>query len=314
MKKNLKEIISAVLSVTMIVCICTASASTAKEKNLKVKPLILSGIAREKSDTNLPLETDKGPYSQNKSTVLNSKSKNILKAFNVNYNDIKSVEVIQNNELNKTEYRAKIGNASVDFDTDGNIVQFTNYKDISTVNTDNERKGGEPLPQEKYKLNSANDLRSIIDNIATANDLQGYKLVTCNNDLEGTWLLSWNKDLGNGITNPCDVAVATIDAKDGSVMVFDRSSITPNTTTPTVTKSEAIKLAQPVISKLGTTEKISAKLTVTRPNFYWEDGGPYKQADVARLAWEVTVGRNTAVIMVDAKTGEILGGDQSKGF
>jgi hypothetical protein len=279
--------------------------------NQNLKPKILSSIQRVKIDSNLPLEVDKGKSLKDKSSVLNSKSKQILKSFNVNSDYIKDVEIIQNNSLNKTVNRANIGNARVDFDEDGNIVEFINNEDISTVDKDKrDYKDNEPLQQVTYQLKSAKDLSSIIDTIVSVNDLQDYKLVDCSNGITGVWELTWNKDFGNGILNPYDVVSASIDAKDGSIMVFNRGTVTPNTVTPIVTKDQAIEFAQPIISKFKPT-KIDASLTVTRPNFYWEEGGPYKPADFVRLAWKVTLDNN-AIVMIDAETGEILGGSQTK--
>jgi hypothetical protein len=122
-------------------------------------------------------------------------------------------------------------------------------------------------------------------------------------------MIDWNKDLGNGITNPYDVIVVSINPKNDSVWMYTRNIVTPNTTVPIVTKNQAIKFAQPIISKFKNTKNIKVSLTVSMPNFYWEKGGPYKRADFARLAWKVSLSSG-ASIMVDAQTGEILGGDQ----
>lgn len=309
MKKPLRKVVSVVVGMTLLFTITVAA--DAKTSKLDLKPKILSSVTREKIDSNLPVEVDKGKYLKDKSSVLNSKSKQVLKSFNVNSDDIKDVEIIQSNTLDETVNRADIGNTQVDLDENGNIVEFKNNDDFSTKDKDKrDYKDNEPLQQVTYKLKSANDLSSIIDNIVSANDLQNYKLVDCNNDITGVWDLTWNKDLGNGILNPYDVVSASIDAKDGSVMEFTRNTVTPDTVTPTVTKDQAIEFAQSIISKFNP-QKIDASLTVTRPNFYWEEGGPYQSADFVRLAWKVTLDNN-AVIMVDAETGEILGGFQTK--
>lgn len=133
-------------------------------------------------------------------------------------------------------------------------------------------------------------------------------MVSCDNGIQGAWSLTWQKDLGNGIINPCDVVDVSVEAGDGSVIVYGRNAVMPNTTTPIVTKDEAVSFARPILSKFPY-KKADAALTVTRPNFYWEKGGPYKCADFARLAWKVSSDAG-ATVLVDAETGEILGGDQ----
>lgn len=309
MKNQFHKIVSVVLG--MIILFTIPVSADGQITQLNLKPKILSSIQREKIESDLPLEVYKGKYLKDKSSVLNSKSKQILKSFNVNIDDIKDIEIIQNNSLDKTVNRANIGNARVDFDEDGNMVEFINNDDISTVDKDKrDYKDNEPLQQVEYQLKSVEDLSSIIDNIGSINDLQNYKLVDCSNDITGVWQLTWNNDLGNGILNPYDVATASIDGKDGSVIIFTRNTVTPNTGTPIVTKNEAIEFAQPIISKFNS-KIIDASLTVTRPNFYWEGGGPYNSVDFVRLAWKVTLDKKK-IVMIDAETGEILGGSQTK--
>lgn len=323
LNKHKKAVLaSAAVCIILIWCLTAASCTvrpkqcmfadsgSVQSKGLSLKPKILTDYKRVK-DTGAPFEADLGRYNGGKSSLLNNKSKLILKSLGVDINKIDdNIEIYKDNSLNKIIYRAKIDNSQVDVDKDGNIAGFTNYNDFSTEGKnrhDYKNHENEPLPKVKYKLNSADDLKQIISNLTEINGLQGYKLDECNNDIEGAWQLVWHKDIGNGITNPNDVYTASIDARDGSVMIFGRNTVLPNTNTPIVTKDEAIKFAQPVINKFKDAKKIDAALTVTRPNFYWDTGGPYERADFARLAWEVKIDSN-ACAMVDAETGEILGG------
>ena len=56
------------------------------------------------------------------------------------------------------------------------------------------------------------------------------------------------------------------------------------------------------LSKINTN-----KLSVFKPNFFWETGGPYEDVNFIRLAWEIELVDNS-VIYIDAETGENLGG------
>ena len=129
---------------------------------------------------------------------------------------------------------------------------------------------------------------------------------------DSVWTLTWYKDCGNGLFNPYDNLTAFIDAKDGSFMTMGRNTMEPNTTNPIVTEQQAIEFAQPVVGRFSGVGQTTAKLTYFRPNFYWENNRDlYKDADFIRLAWEIKLD-DVAYIYVDALSGEILGGSDTK--
>jgi hypothetical protein len=280
-----------------------------------LKPSILTDVERQKMDGDELPEEKIGAYSGDESKVANDSARLILEAFNINYDTIKSIELIQNNNIDKKVIRVELDAAQIDFDENGDIVNLLNYEDRSIV--DQNRKDyktnqtpSTTAPVLQYK--SQESLNPIIEKMVSLNKLSGYELVSCDFNNYATWTLSWNKKLDNDIVNPYDVVVIMIDGTDGSVSIFARNSIVPNTTTPLVTKKDAIVSAKPVIEKLQK-EAIAdtdVTLAVFRPNFYWEDDGSYEPVEFIRLAWEIA-GKDF-LIYVDAETGEILGGDQYK--
>lgn len=136
-------------------------------------------------------------------------------------------------------------------------------------------------------------------------------MVERTNEIPAVWILTWNKRLAEGVLNPYDVITVTIDARDGSVMLMERNSVTPNETTPLLTEDDALLRAQSIQSQLGDPKVESVELTVFRPNYYWETtDSVYDEAEPVRMAWCV-VYEDACSVYVDAITGEILGGSQS---
>jgi hypothetical protein len=125
------------------------------------------------------------------------------------------------------------------------------------------------------------------------------------------------------LTNPCDYVLVDINAENGRVSTLYRFSgmYRPNSVEPLVSEGWAKAFAKPVIQEqtVFAYEQAKPKLRFVRPNFRWEEGGPYAEADVVRLAWSVEVlslgsvdgspGRPILTVWIDARTGEILGGE-----
>ncbi len=277
----------------------------------RLEPAVLSALPREALATEVVQDEVLQTYTGSVA-VMSVDSRNLLQETAVDCSMVKSVAVVQDNTFDRVVHRVELPAAQADFDMDGNLVQLTNYEDMSTVDKDRtEYDRTVPRPVVDYQLTEAADLTTIIENIEESCELDGYMLVTCDNSIEGVWNLTWHKDVGNGLLNPYDVAVATIDAKDGSLYLFTRNKREPNATTPLVTGAQARVLANPVINKLGADLPVETELTFFRPNYYWEEGGPFEPADFVRLAWKLTVDGSTFVY-VDAHTGEILGGDRTQ--
>jgi hypothetical protein len=299
-----------------------ASASLPAEPDLESP--FLADVPRQAFGDDLAAETKIGSYSGDVATLANDEAKALLAAFNIPYDvgGIRSADVIRNNFSGNVFNRVKTDHAEIDFDENGNLARFFNKDDFSTVDRDRRdyaTNQSPSVPPPVIVYDSEDSLKSIIDNFVSVNQLVDYEFNGCDFDNHKIWMLAWYKKSGNGPFNPYDGVFAMIDATDGSISSFARSrfsqdNVEPNAVTPLVTKEGALSFAEQISARLGENTIISAnntdtELTFFRPNFFWEDGGPYKPAGLVRLAWKVTVD-NDAIIYVDARTGEILGGDR----
>ena len=316
--KRKNKIVCGILIIILLTTIFSFDkVLSAQQSDLTNNVKILQNVERSKFAAKEELEINIQKYSKDKKELVNVQAEKALKLHNLSYEDISKsneINVVKDVMLNRTVNRVKTEKVQIDFDQEGNIVKLVNYEDISTV--DKDRKDYEedkPLETTvEYKLKTQDDIEYIINDIVNAYNLEGYKIVNCHNNLVGNWSVVWNKILFDDVVNAYDVVCVTIDAKDGSIMNFIRNSVIPETTNLVITKEQAISFAKPIIDKLDSSNNITATLTTFRPNFYWEENGPYEEADFIRLAWQVVVERNT-YIMIDAETGEILGGDQMLG-
>lgn len=284
----------------------SAGSSVRQVYTQKQKPKILTHYKRVKYKV-MPPETDLGKYKGKASAIMNKGAKSILLALGVNPKHISGARIIRDNDTDKIVYRTKIDGTQVDFDKKGNISSYTNNK--------SDTKSGKNV---KNKINSKKDFYNAIKKLSKVIDFHGYKESYFSN-MAGYFSASWNKDIGNGVLNPYDVICVCVRATDGCIWLYGRNTITPNATVPIVTKDQAIEFAQPVIKKFSGAKCSGVSLTVFKPDFYWEAGGPYKSANFARLAYKVSIdekGKNMidvgAEVMIDAQTGEILGGDVLK--
>ena len=222
--------------------------------------------------------------------------------------DVEEVQSVYNRSLDRETTRVVSESYEIDIDATGEIVRYQNYDDYSTVDKDRrDYDENEVLPEMEYLIAEQTDLDDIIATIEEG--LADYKLVDCSNHIQGSWMLSWCKDYGNGLVNPYDSVNVVVDAVDGSITLFGKSQIEPNTVTPVINEKQAIKASNSIISKLNE-EVTEVTLNFVKPNFYWVDGGPYETANFVRLAWVVTT-TSGATIHVDAVTSEILGGSQT---
>lgn len=219
--------------------------------------------------------------------------------------------------LNRETIRVITADMEIDFDKDGNIVSYRNLEDFSTVDKDkrvyDENEINTYAIEIEYEIIQEADLNDTIDFIETANELQNYKIVNCSNEIEGSWVLTWCKDYGNDLINSYECVNVVVDAEDGSIMLFGKNEMVPNTTVPTITKEQAIKFAESTILQInGNESNIVAKLSFFRPNYYWEGNGLYESSGDVRLTWEIDIG-GYATVQIDALSGENLGGGSVRG-
>lgn len=213
-------------------------------------------------------------------------------------------DVVTGKEVRRIEFET----FEVDIDQAGEVVSVRNYVDFNDDETS--IIGGDNEDLSAYKVTEA-DVLEMAEKIVAEYGLEEYELVECTNDIVAVWILTWNKHLAENVLNPYDVMTVTVDAKDGSVMLMKRNTITPEETTPLITENEAVLKTQEIQSRLGNPGVASVELTVFRPNYYWElADGVYEEVDFVRLAWRITL-EDASSVYVDARTGEVLGGSRA---
>ena len=312
---NNKRIFSRILVISLITVLLFislnvyATQETIAKNNINTND-ILSTVNKEKINLNASIETEV-VCAINEVPEMTVESKQLLDSFDKEVLDIKTAKKVYDSSLDRETIRISSDEYEIDLDNNGNIVNYKNFEDFSTEDK-NKRDyiEGVPLDEVNYQLDDKQDLNNLINLIETKNNLENYKLIDCSNNIEGVWFLTWYKDYGNNLLNSYDCVNVAIDAKDGSVMIFSRNTMLPNSTEPVITSDEALKIADPIISKYCD-KNTNVQLTFFRPNFYFEEGGPYEIADFIRLSWNVTTDKCTSV-QVDAITGEILGGSKTK--
>lgn len=271
---------------------------------------ILSTIKKEKIDFNSSIETELN-CEISEVPEMSTQSKQLLNSFNKEVLDVKTVKKVYDNALDRETIRISSEEYEIDLDNNGNILNYKNLEDFSTEDKyKTDYIEGVALADVAYQLEEQQDLNSIINLIETENNLENYKLIDCSNNIEGVWFLTWYKDYGNNLLNSYDCVNVAIDAKDGSIMMFSRNTMLPNTTEAILSSNEAIEIAEPIISEYCDKET-NAELTFFRPNYYFSEGGPYEIADFVRLSWNVSTDKCTSV-QIDATTGEVLGGSKTK--
>lgn len=246
---------------------------------------------------------------------LSQESEDLLEDFGKEYrNNAVAVKQVLDVDSNKEVTRVVLEDAQIDFDKSGNIVKYKNFDDYSKAVPRRNYVEGEELKTEYYELDEKSDLSDIISRLEEKANLSGYKLIDCSNNIQGIWSLTWCWEYENNLINPYKCVCVIVDAKDGSISLYGKNDIEPNSTKPVISKDEAIKYAKEIIDNYEyeyEDENIDVILTFTRPNFFFEEGGPYEMADFVRLCWKVSLDSGI-IVDVDAETGEILGGSYSK--
>jgi hypothetical protein len=314
-----KSALFAVLSIVLglftfaLPVLATASPATNNVELSMHAPLpTLNNIA--KLDPTLPNETILGSGS-NQSELLNSQNVKILSSYGVNTQNVSAVKEERDNINDRNISEIQFNNIdSVDFDDNNNIISIANFKDDSNLSSKSVTASvGNEVYANSTSVSSQVYLNNLISKIEANNNFTGsYKLVSSEAYDDSYWQLDWEKDLGNGVLNPYDALKVGVNRNDNSVAVYNRFNMTPNTTQPVISESEALTAAKPVLDTISNVQNKVVSLTVTRPNYFWNDGGPYKTADIARLAYQISVNNGAFLIYIDAVTGENLGGDESQ--
>lgn len=305
--KFLRKMVSVILIVLLAIISCNAYA--VEQTNLKneVNQRKLLNIVE-------PIEQEQECKIEDVPEI-NENSKQLLKGFKkdvIQKEEIKGTKKVYDTVLNRETFRVTTTDMEIDFDKDGNIVSYKNFEDFSTVDKNkrdyNENEINAYALEIEYEIIQETDLNDTIDFIETANELENYKIVDCSNEIEGSWVLTWCKDYGNNLINNYESVNVVVDAEDGSIMLFGKNEMVPNTIVPIITKEQAIEFAKSTILKLEVNESdIVARLSFFRPNYYWEGDGLYESSEEVRLTWEIDVG-GCATVQIDAVTGENIGG------
>lgn len=220
--------------------------------------------------------------------------------------DVK-VTALWDNGHQRAVNRVDTETAQFEFDENNKLLSYTNLEDI-----DGEDGRAKLTPSQtdtvQNKEFTEQDCKNLQAELEKALELDGYTLVSDHGNLVNTWLFVWHKLEGEGIVNPLNNVVVTIDSTDGSVSLISRNMMEPNSTEPLIDSKQALKLARNALD-IPIIGKIDSELSYVRPNFFHEveNGVFYAPADFIRLAWIINVNDITD-IYVDARTGEILGG------
>lgn len=284
-----------------------------------------------KIDPSSAPETILGDDSTNVSKLLTSKNVDILSEYGIDAKDVKSVKKIKDNRNDRTVSEVRFsGKSAVGFDADNNIVSISNFKNRSGVSKTNSGKSVadevysdetvsvDPIASDSDETESAEKVsngvsKAIISTIETNSGLKdGYKLVSSEAFDDDYWQLEWQKYIGNGILNPYDSLKVVIDRSDNTVVVYNRFNMTPDATEAVISEEEALSAGQPILDAIGNAKNTSVSLTVTRPNHFWNEGGPYEEDDTARLAYKISINDGAYAVYIDSVTGENLGGDMLK--
>ncbi len=308
-QKCLKRISIIIAFLIVILSFCSfAGAQTAPQ----LQPKILENVLR------IPLNEQDGEALSvplwncdvSADALLDHDTIDFLSAADIAPDNQSTVTVVQDSTLNRTVNRIDTETARIELDDQNRLVSFINLTDVGTIGREKILLDNTPLSTNSVE--STNDLQTTITELESFLNLSSYTLVTCEEQIQNYWTLVWEKNLGNGLLNPFDIVAVTVDGTDGSISLITRNTIEPNATEPIVTASRAVALARPV-TDLFDYDTISTRLSIVRPNFYWEsvDNIFYEEADFIRLAWIVEIDDSVSAY-IDALTGEILGGGRTK--
>lgn len=288
--------------------LCTSVNLYAMENKLNSEYTNLNYVQYEKEKYDFYGQVEKEMQcKENEIPEINENSKRLLTSFQKEILPKEKAIKVYDKVLNREITRVTSTNYEIDLDSNGNIVNYKNFEDFSTVDKNKvDYREGDSLPNVNYEYKKASDLNNIINLIEAENNLEKYKLIDCSNNIEDVWILTWYRDFGNGLLNSYDCVNVVVDAKDGSIMLFGRNTIEPNAIIPVITKEKALELATPILSSYCEKEP-EIELTFFRPNFYWENNETYEMSKFVRLSWNVST-KNCTNVQVDAITGESLGG------
>lgn len=290
-----QKIVNGGIVIIIIIIIVCVSFVVYYNSN-KGKNKILTNVERKKVTDIEEIEGKvEEEHIEPKNQMVNEKSEKLLNYLQISLNENETVKVMQQN--GKRFKRLTKDNYEIDFDDARNISSIFIHQNFE----------GEDVYKDR------NSVQPIIDELQEILDIEQYQLVECHNQLIGSWILVWNNVLDNGIVNPLDVVVITLNAKNGEVMCYNRNEMIPDCDITIMGREKAVKFAKESVPAIKDEKEEKTELTVVNPNFYWEDGGPYQSSDLVRIAWKISY-EDGAYVWIDAETGECLGGGSGATF
>ncbi|MBU3193657.1 hypothetical protein [Clostridium algidicarnis] len=242
------------------------------------------------------------------------KSKVLLESLNLSKNKLDKIELMKDINKNKEFYRVTSDTSIIDFDTNYELLNITNFsntnfsgKDIKSTNYTNKEVIRNSISLYKDKLiNSKSDLINITSKITRALNIPtDYELIFNEPYDDDFWQLVWQKKLSNNLFNPYESVKVIINRENGSIESLYKFNEKPNVINESIFEEEAIKLSKEILDRGNSKSEIKTKLTIFKPNYFWTNG-KYTESNDVRLSWLIK--SSDIDIYIDAVTGEILGG------
>lgn len=212
-----KRLITGLLSLAFMMSLVLTPASAAGFDGATFAAPILQNVERVEKTDLAEMESVLSEYSGESAQLLTSNVKEQLSVLQLEGELPQRAQLVRDNVLGRDVTRLTFDTYEADIDQDGQVVSVVNYADMH--DNDDTILDGENTDPSAYPVTKGEAL-ALADQIAKDYQLDGYQLVECSNDIPATWLLLWHKQLNNGVLNPYDMVTVTVDARDGSVMLW----------------------------------------------------------------------------------------------
>ena len=256
------------------------------------------------------LDKETVPYDGDVQKIPNKAALKFFDTFQIPFEDMKEATVEVDDD-GRTVYQIKQDDFRISFDTKGNLVDLLVFE----AHWEAEKDG--------YRYTTQEDVQDVLDSVKRIMKIPDRYELEFRQEEDGLLGAFWIKRERDGSQNRYDRYSVDINATDGTIHSFRRQTglYKLNATTPLITKEQALEFVQAdVKDETGTRLEYSEPtLDYVRPNFRFEEGGPYEKATFIRLAWSILVsnpkdaehfpGKELYIIYIDARTGEVLGGE-----
>ena len=239
---------------------------------------------------------------------IDEKLKKQLNGLGVFFSNIKSVNLVHDNFYNKNKYRVQLDDYTIELNDKFELESISNNDYKEDINKKSRKRRSIDYFE---KINNINQTKIIIKNIKQLLNISNdFKVIQNEAFDDDMWIVIFEKTLTNNLTNPYESIKVFINRNTGLIQNLKIFNEKPNTVKSKITSEEAIKISKKIIDKYGDSSNIKTTLKIIKPNHYWAKGLD-KVDDCVKLAWSVY--DENIKVYVDAITGEILGGDETKG-